>query len=342
MQKVNLRVLLIGLGRIGKKHATAYQQADGFSLAGVCGREHQREYAARHIPEAEFGLDGEEAISAIKPDVVCVSTHVDSHGLYARAALKSGAHVFLEKPAAETLAEARELFQYASERHKKILVGYVRRHDALWKGFVESSKTVGSPAVIRFSLDQPSVDEGWEIHKSILRRTSLTFDCAVHFVDMMAKICAARPVAVTAKSVRLHDDPEVSGNYGFLSVEFANGSVGSYESLWGPMASRSIERRITTAGPGGSVSIIKLKNDEGHCSDAVVREPKMIGSEGSAERQTIALGQREDAFVVQQRYLLECIREDKNMDEHYADVIASMKIVNAADESAARNATVQL
>jgi len=342
MQKVNLRVLLIGIGRIGKKHAAAYQQVDGFSLAGVCGRDHQREYAARHVPEADFYLDGQDAISAIKPDVVCVSTHVDTHDLYTRAAIESGAHVFLEKPAAETLEKTRELFQYANERHKKILVGYVRRHDALWKAFVATSKTVGSPVVIRFSLDQPSVEEGWEIHKSILKRTSLTFDCAVHFVDMMSKICDAPPVAVTAKSVRLHDDPEVNDNYGFLSVEFADRSVGSYESLWGPMASRSIERLISTAGPAGSVSIARVEDNENRRSDAVIREPKMVKSEASVERQIIALENQEEAFVVQQRYLLECIRENKNMDEHYADVIASMKIVIAADESAAQKATVHL
>jgi hypothetical protein len=50
----------------------------------------------------------------------------------------------------------------------------------------------------------------------------------------------------------------------------------------------------------------------------------------------------EDAFVLQQRYLYECIANDVCMDEHYNDVLTSMIIVAAADESAEKNEIIKL
>lgn len=341
MTEQSLNVLLIGIGRIGKLHADAYQSIDAYSLVGICGREHQRAYATSKFPDAEFHLDGEAAIAAVKPDVVCISTHLDSHERFARAAIDNGAHVFLEKPAAETLEETRALFEFAASENKKIVVGYVRKHDPLWQAFVETSKDLGSPVVVRFCLDQPSFGEGWDIHKSILKRSTLTFDCAVHYVDMMSKICGAPPVRVTAGSVRLHDDPQVNDNYGFLHVEFTDGSLGSYDSVWGPMASRATDPVTNTTGPGGSVSIVGITDDAGTRKDVVVLEPKMSADQPSNNRQVLELKSQDDAFVVQQQFLLERIRDDKNMDEHYEDVITSMRIVIAADESAASGEPVR-
>jgi hypothetical protein len=45
---------------------------------------------------------------------------------------------------------------------------------------------------------------------------------------------------------------------------------------------------------------------------------------------------------MQQHYLFDCIHDDRNMDEHYKDVIDSMQIVVAADESAATGETVRI
>jgi predicted dehydrogenase len=342
MQENGFKILLLGLGRIGKNHAAAYQSMDACSLVAICGREHQRAYAAENYPQAEFYLDGDEAIATVRPDVVCVATHVDSHEQYARAAISNDAHVFLEKPATETLKKTAALFQFAQERHKKILVGYVRRHDALWQAFVTTSSSLGSPLVMRFSMDQPSVGDEWGIHKSILKRSSLVFDCAVHFVDMMSKISGAQAVSVMARSTSLHKEAKTNANYGFLSVEFSDGSVGSYESLWGPMASAANEATVTAAGPNGSVSIVSVEDDNNYRKDAVILEQSQEGIREGQARRVIDLAQQEDAFVMQQHYLFDCIHDDRNMDEHYKDVIDSMQIVVAADESAATGETVRI
>lgn len=350
MEKDILSVLVVGFGRMGNRHATAYQALENFDLVGICGREHQRSHAASEFSQAAFYLDAQTAIREARADVVCVATHIDSHEPLTRAAIDSGAHVFLEKPVAQTLAESAALFSYANKKGKKIVVGYVRKHDPLWKAFVDKGKQLGSPVLVRFLLDQPSAGDDWQIHQSILKNSSLTFDCAVHYVDMMAKICGAKPVSVSGRAVRLHGDPALNGNYGFLGVQFADGSVGSFDSAWGPMVGGKPAAVITATGPAGSVSIVNVPHStdgDNACSKQLVYEPAMTNKSDARDVEIIyderpAYSSENDAFLLQQRYLHECIVNNVVMDQHFNDVLISMSIVAAGDESIASGKTVDL
>lgn len=350
MDKDILSVLVVGFGRMGKRHATAYQVLENFDLVGICGREYQRSEAEADFSETTYYLDAQTAIRDAKADVVCIATHIDSHDALARAAIDSGADVFLEKPVAQTLAESAALFSYAKEKAKKIVVGYVRKHDPLWKAFVEKGKQLGSPVVVRFLLDQPSTGDEWQIHQSILRNSSLTFDCAIHYADMMSGICGAKPVAVTGRAVRLHGNPSLNGNYGFLGVEFSDGSVGSFDSAWGPMVGARPSAVITATGPAGSVSIVSVQHaldgEETHRSQLVF-EPAMTDKCDARDVEIIyeessEYASENDAFVLQQRYLYNCIINDASMVQHYTDVLTSMLIVAAGDESSACGKTIEL
>jgi predicted dehydrogenase len=350
MEERVLSVLVVGFGRMGKRHAAAYQALANFELVGIVGREHQRKYAASHFPEATFYLDAPVAIGNAGADVVCIATHIDSHESLARAAIDKGAHVFLEKPVAQTLEETRALFSYANSEQKKIVVGYVRKHDPLWKAFVNKGRQLGSPVVVRFLLDQPSTGDEWQVHQSILKNSSLTFDCAVHYVDMMAKICGAKPVGVTGRAVQLHGNPSLNGNYGYIGVEFSDGSVGSFDSAWGPMVGAEPSSVITATGPAGSVSIISAPQStsgENACEQALVYEPAMTNERDARTSEFIRFENTadtdgENAFVLQQSYLYDCISDDACMDEHFDDVLTSMSIVAAGDASIASGKTVRL
>ena len=102
-----LRVLAVGLGNMGMSHAKAYARIDGFEVAAVC----ERRIAERNLPpelaKAQRFSDYGEALKAVKPDVVAISTWSDSHAEYAIAAMEAGAHVFVEKPLADTVEDAQ-------------------------------------------------------------------------------------------------------------------------------------------------------------------------------------------------------------------------------------------
>jgi predicted dehydrogenase/nucleoside-diphosphate-sugar epimerase len=66
----------------------------------------------------------DELLSAEAPDVVHICTPPASHALLARAALKRGVHVYVEKPFVERVEDAREILDLAEARHRLVCAGH--------------------------------------------------------------------------------------------------------------------------------------------------------------------------------------------------------------------------
>jgi len=164
----NLRVLAVGLGNMGMAHAKAYDKIAGFELAGLCESNITRRANLpakwSSIPRfAEYG----EALATLKPDVVSINSWSDTHAEFAIRAFKAGAHVFLEKPIATTLKDAKRVVAAAKKARKKLVVGYILRVHPSWIKFVELAKGLGKPLVMRMNLNQQSIGAAWDLHKTI-------------------------------------------------------------------------------------------------------------------------------------------------------------------------------
>ena len=237
MSVVKQRVLVVGLGTMGTSHARAYQAIDGFELVGLC----TRNAAGRRDLDRDFaGVprydDLGEALAALKPDAVAIAAYTEHHAPMALKALEAGAHVFCEKPLADTLAAAEAIVAAAKAAGKALLVGYILRVHPSWTRFVEIGRTLGKPLVMRMNLNQQSSGSFWEVHKNLMTSTSPIVDCGVHYVDVMCQVTRARPVAVHAVGARLTDEiAPTMVNYGHLHIVFDDGSVGWYEAGWGPV-----------------------------------------------------------------------------------------------------------
>src|SRR5262249_38967646 len=157
----NHRVLVVGLGGMGLSHALAYTRIAGFEVVGLC----QRRIAERKLPpvfvKAARFARYEEALAELKPDVVSISTFTDTHADYAIKAMQAGAHVFLEKPLAETVSDAEGVVKTARETGRKLVIGYILRHHPSWTRFIEIARGLGSPLVFRMNLNQQSSGPAW-------------------------------------------------------------------------------------------------------------------------------------------------------------------------------------
>ena len=110
--------------------------------------------------------------------------------------------------------------------------------------------------------NQQSSGEQWNIHKNLMNSTSPIVDCGVHYVDIMCQMTKSKPKYVNAVGARLTNEiAEDMYNYGHLQVVFEDGSIGWYESGWGPMISETAFFVKDVFGPKGSVSIVEPKND---------------------------------------------------------------------------------
>jgi predicted dehydrogenase len=354
-----VRILCVGAGHMGRSHALAYHQLDGFSICGLV----TRSASSREQLNAELGgnyaLFGDyyQALAETKPDAVSISTFPDTHADYALAALEAGCHVFIEKPLAETVEAAERIVAKAIECKRKLTIGYILRHHPSWIKFIEVAQTLGKPLVMRMNLNQQSSGANWNTHKNLMSSISPIIDCGVHYVDVMCQMTKAKPIRVSGLGARLtHELPEGKINYGHLQVTFDDGSVGWYEAGWGPMMSEVAFFVKDVVGPKGCVSIVADKAAaEGKSADvnahtqtqALKLHHSPLDANGNFVHadEMIRLDDEPDhdgLCLREQEYFLRAIREDLDLSDHMNDAIQSMRIVAAADESFRTGRTVDL
>ncbi|TGV95815.1 Gfo/Idh/MocA family oxidoreductase, partial [Mesorhizobium sp. M2D.F.Ca.ET.145.01.1.1] len=130
-------------------------------------------------------------------------------------------HVFVEKPLATTVADAKRVVAAAKANGKKLVIGYILRHHPSWIRLIAEARKLGGPYVFRMNLNQQSSGPTWETHKQLMQTTSPIVDCGVHYLDVMLQITDAKPVEVRGMGVRLTDEVAPSMyNYGHLQVLF--------------------------------------------------------------------------------------------------------------------------
>lgn len=354
-----IRVLVVGLGHMGLSHALAYHALDGFEIAGLCSRGIEtRTDLPAELSNLPRYPDFATALAATRPDAVSINSWADSHAAYAVAAMEAGAHVFVEKPLATTVAEARAVVDCARRTGAKLVVGYILRHHPSWVRLVEIARTLGTPKVMRMNLNQQSTGDAWTWHKDLMQALSPIVDCGVHYIDVMCQITGSRPVRVHGMGARLTDEvaPDMY-NYGHLQVIFEDGSVGWYEAGWGPMMSEVAFFVKDVIGPNGSVSIVMRQDGEGAAgsadmdthtkTNALLRHYGAISPDNrllkpdevidmADEPGHQALCEREQAFF------RDAIRKDRDLSDHMEDAVNSLAVVLAADESIRTRRVVDL
>jgi predicted dehydrogenase len=351
------RVLVVGLGNMGMSHARAYARIDGFTIAGLCSRSVHTLALPPDVAGAPLFTSFGDALRRTNPDVVSINTLPDTHADFAAQAMEAGAHVFVEKPIAESVPDAERVVAAAIRTKRKLVVGYILRHHPSWLQFVDIARTLGTPLVFRMNLNQQSSGPQWEAHKRLLGRLSPIVDCGVHYVDIWCQITPARPVSVHAVGARLSDDvPGTMYNYGHLHVTFDDGSVGWYEAGWGPMMSETAFFVKDVIGPRGSVSIVlaagvapvKSYDINAHTqTNQILLHHSELAADGSLARADERFSTADEPTHDQlcereQRFLLRAIDEDLDLSAHMADAIKSLGIVLAADESVRSGRVVRL
>ncbi|MBA8987786.1 Gfo/Idh/MocA family protein [Sphingobacterium cellulitidis] len=356
MEKI--KILVVGCGNMGASHAKAYHDMEAFEIVGLVSRGDSKLKLNEKLG-ADYPLfdEYEQALEQSKPDAVCISTYPDTHEDYAIKAFQANAHVFIEKPLADTVIGAQKVVDAANAVGKKLVVGYILRHHPSWIKFIEIGKTMGYPLVMRMNLNQQSQGYMWDVHRNLMKSLSPIVDCGVHYIDVMCQMTNANPVSVSAIGARLTDDiPQDNYNYGQLQIRFDDGSVGWYEAGWGPMISDTAFFIKDVIGPKGCVSIVAKEAGKAGNSDSVESHTKTESlkvhyadintkNEFIKPDEWIDLTDEPDHQELcnrEQSFFLKAIQEDLNLDKSMQDAINSLQIAIACDESVKTGGIVKL
>ena len=158
----------------------------------------------------------------------------------------------------------------------------------------------------------------------------------------------SKPVYVNAVGARLTDEiDEKMYNYGHLQVVFEDGSIGWYESGWGPMISETAFFVKDVIGPKGSVSIVEPVGNDDISSSNIDSHTKTnrllihyqeLADDGKFKFEdkyvnTSNEPNHDELCKLEQEFLLHAIINDLDLTSQLEAVINSMKIVLAADKS---------
>jgi predicted dehydrogenase len=123
---MTVRVGVAGLGYWGPNLARNFAAIAGCELAWCCDASAEaRERWAPAFPSARFTAELEDLLGDPELDAIVLATPVPTHGALAERVLAAGKHCFVEKPLAQSVAEAERAVAAAEQAGRLLMVGHL-------------------------------------------------------------------------------------------------------------------------------------------------------------------------------------------------------------------------
>jgi len=209
-----LKVGVFGVGHLGKFHLSNWKEIEGVKLVGFFDPHNE---TAQQVA-TDFDLmrftDEEKLIEAC--DIIDIVVPTQEHYSLCMAAIRKGKHVFVEKPMAHTLEEAKDLVAMVQEAGVKLQVGHVERFNP---AFVAIQKMQLNPMFIEVHRLAQFNPRGTEV--------SVILDLMIHDIDIILSIVKSSVKSISASGVAvLTDTPDIAN----VRIEFNNGCVANLTS----------------------------------------------------------------------------------------------------------------
>jgi len=124
------RIAVIGAGLIGRKHLSILKDDPAFAVVGIADPAPQAEAYARENDFAHF-KDAEALLDKTRPDGAIIAGPNVTHLAAALACAARKIPAIVEKPVADTLADALKVVAAARDAKVPMLTGHHRRHNPI-------------------------------------------------------------------------------------------------------------------------------------------------------------------------------------------------------------------
>ncbi len=204
-----VKIGVLGAGHLGKIHLKLLKEIPDAELVGFYDpSDANAAYATEQLGVRRYS-SMQKLIEVV--DAVDIVTPTVSHYECARAAIKKAKHIFVEKPLANTVHEAKSLVALAHEAQIKAQVGHVERFNP---AFLALDRTAVQPMFIeshRLSAFNP---RGTDV--------SVVLDLMIHDIDIVLHLVRSNVKKVSASGVRvISNQPDIAN----ARLEFDNGCV---------------------------------------------------------------------------------------------------------------------
>ena len=175
-----IRVVLIGLGNMGRHHLRAITEDERFQLVAVVDPE------VLSLPHRESSIPvfkKLEDLGAMPYEAAVVASPTTTHKSLVSQLLDLSKHVLVEKPAASSLEEARFLVGKAESNKLHLAVGHIERCNPVVDALAQvlAKGVLGTPVHV-------AANRCGAYPRSISPGNHVFLDLAVHELDVMARL----------------------------------------------------------------------------------------------------------------------------------------------------------
>ena len=199
-----LKIGVIGVGHLGKFHLNNWKEMAGVDIVGFYDPHDENAKDVAEKYQLPRFLDAEALIESC--DAVDIVAPTNFHFEWCEMAIKKGKHVFVEKPLANTMEEARQLVKLAAESGIKFQVGHVERFNPAFLAIKDMELKPMFIEVHRLAQFNP---RGTEV--------SVILDLMIHDIDIILSIVKSDVKSISASGVAvMTETPDIAN----VRIEF--------------------------------------------------------------------------------------------------------------------------
>jgi len=245
-----LKIGVLGAGHLGKIHLRLLKEIPDFQIVGFFDINSE----TREKVAGEFGIRAFSNMDDLvdQCDAVDIVTPTLNHFDCAVNALQKSKHVFIEKPLANSMEEAKQMLALAAEANVKVQVGHVERFNP---AFISARSFIGSPMFIETHRLAQFNPRGTDV--------SVVLDLMIHDIDIILSVVKSTIKKISTSGVAVvSDTPDIAN----ARIEFDNGCVANLTasriSLKNMRKSRFFQRDayISVDFLKKSAEVVRLKN----------------------------------------------------------------------------------
>ena len=187
----NVKVGIVGLGRLGRVHATNIaKHTPGAELYAACSFvDEELEFAKKELGVKETYKTYEEMVDSPNIDAVVIVSPSGFHPEQIRLAMEKGKHVFSEKPIGLEIDDIEKTIEVIDAHPEQIfMLGFMRRYDESYqyaKKMVDNGD-LGELTVVRcYGIDPSAGLESFVKFAGASNSGGLFADMSIHDIDLV-------------------------------------------------------------------------------------------------------------------------------------------------------------